>query len=128
VNVHGTCSLCGGAVCTPTSWLGVHHPTPTCQSCGAVKADAHGPVIPMRRAEPAPVTAPWFVPYDRPIWVDPNVWPYGIRYTTTTGTAAESATSAITSEQLSNWLATGNVEGAVSNTGCRPIRIGSVES
>jgi hypothetical protein len=41
----GECSICGGPVTLPTVWAGVIPPTPTCQSCGAVKA---GPVIPMK--------------------------------------------------------------------------------
>jgi hypothetical protein len=45
----GTCSLCGGRVSTPGIWMGVVPPTPTCESCGAVKAD-HGPVIDMKPA------------------------------------------------------------------------------
>lgn len=46
--VIGTCSLCGGPVTVPQVWHGVIPPTPTCADCGAVKADMHGPVIPMR--------------------------------------------------------------------------------
>lgn len=44
---HGTCSLCGGAVTTPFVWMSTIPPTPTCSSCGAQPANAHGPVIPM---------------------------------------------------------------------------------
>lgn len=44
---HGTCSRCGGAVCTPTVWMGIYPPVPTCQSCGASPKNAHGPVIDM---------------------------------------------------------------------------------
>lgn len=47
----GTCSLCGGAVTVPTVVGSVVLPTPTCSQCGAVPAQAHGPVIPM---QPAP--------------------------------------------------------------------------
>ncbi|HIE5924928.1 TPA: hypothetical protein ACXN37_000165 [Stenotrophomonas maltophilia] len=50
MNVIGTCSLCGGAVCTPELWGGVLPPQPTCNRCGAVAAN-HGPIIPMRRVE-----------------------------------------------------------------------------
>jgi hypothetical protein len=45
--IHGTCSLCGGPVTTPATWLGVMPPTPTCQRCGATQREAHGPVIDM---------------------------------------------------------------------------------
>jgi hypothetical protein len=45
--VHGTCSKCGGAVCTPTAWMSVAPAVPTCSSCGAVPKRAHGPVIEM---------------------------------------------------------------------------------
>jgi len=44
----GTCSICGGCVSVPTVWWGVIPPTPTCEACGAVPVEAHGPVIPMR--------------------------------------------------------------------------------
>ena len=47
VTVLGTCSLCGGHVVVPTMWMSVLPCRPTCQSCGATKAD--GPVIEMRR-------------------------------------------------------------------------------
>ena len=43
----GTCSICSGPVTVPTIWHGVIPPTPTCRSCGAVKAADHGPVIKM---------------------------------------------------------------------------------
>lgn len=45
--VIGTCSLCGGRVTLPFVWHSVVPPVPTCESCGAVKAE--GPVIEMRR-------------------------------------------------------------------------------
>lgn len=48
IQVVGTCSKCGGRVCVPTVWLGIYPPTPTCQSCGAVPVNAHGPIIPMK--------------------------------------------------------------------------------
>lgn len=50
MNVIGTCSLCGGAVCTPELWGGVLPPQPTCNRCGAVAAN-HGPIIPMKELE-----------------------------------------------------------------------------
>lgn len=46
----GTCSLCGGEVCTPDVWAGIMPPTPTCNRCGAVAASS-GPIIPMRRVD-----------------------------------------------------------------------------
>lgn len=42
----GTCSLCAGPVVVPSICWGPP-PLPTCQKCGAVKADSYGPVIPM---------------------------------------------------------------------------------
>ena len=50
--VLGTCSLCGGPVSVPAVWHGVIPPTPTCERCGAVKADTYGEVIQMRPAYP----------------------------------------------------------------------------
>ena len=47
---HGTCSICGGPVVTPLTWMGIHPPTPTCAHCGAVPKTAHGPVIDMQPA------------------------------------------------------------------------------
>ena len=47
----GTCSICGGRVSVPLAWWGINPPTPTCDTCGAVPAEAHGPVIPMRPSE-----------------------------------------------------------------------------
>lgn len=43
----GTCSICGGPVTVPTSWLGVYPPVPTCRTCGAIKKESYGPVIDM---------------------------------------------------------------------------------
>lgn len=43
----GTCSNCGGRVTVPTEWLGIHPPVPSCQSCGAMKAEPYGPVVKM---------------------------------------------------------------------------------
>lgn len=45
----GTCSLCGGPVQVPQLWGGIIPPTPTCGHCGAIQANQHGPVIPMRK-------------------------------------------------------------------------------
>ena len=45
--VIGTCSICGGAVTTPTAWSSVAPPVPTCTSCGAIKKQPYGPVIDM---------------------------------------------------------------------------------
>lgn len=45
--IHGTCSLCGGPVCTPTAYWSVVPPVPTCKRCGAVKRENYGPVIDM---------------------------------------------------------------------------------
>lgn len=47
-NTIGTCSLCGGQVTTPEVWGGIHPPTPSCRSCGAIAA-VHGTVIPMTK-------------------------------------------------------------------------------
>lgn len=47
----GTCSICGGRVSVPDAWLSVIAPTPTCEQCGATKAN-HGPVIDMTPAKP----------------------------------------------------------------------------
>jgi len=43
----GTCSKCGGPVQIQSPWSGIIPPTPRCSSCGAVAANAYGPVIPM---------------------------------------------------------------------------------
>ena len=43
----GTCSNCGGRVTLPDAWYSVIPPVPTCQSCGAVKTQPHGPVVEM---------------------------------------------------------------------------------
>ena len=34
----GGCSLCGGCVCVPDLWWGVHAPVPTCCACKATPA------------------------------------------------------------------------------------------
>jgi hypothetical protein len=46
-NVLGSCSICGGPVVVPTAYWSVIAPIPECASCGAIKADTHGPVVPM---------------------------------------------------------------------------------
>lgn len=46
-NIHGTCGHCGGAVTTPSVWMGIEPPTPTCNRCGRIPKNPHGPVIPM---------------------------------------------------------------------------------
>lgn len=45
--IHGTCSLCGGAVTTPNNWLGINPPIPTCSSCNAIPREPYGKVIDM---------------------------------------------------------------------------------
>ncbi len=45
-NVLGTCSVCGGRVVLPASWMSVLPPVPTCEKCGATMK-GHGPVIEM---------------------------------------------------------------------------------
>lgn len=64
-NIHGTCSLCGGAVTTPFAWWGVIPPTPTCSSCGAIPAAPHGPVIPMQPRRVVTTTTGTSVPIMR---------------------------------------------------------------
>jgi hypothetical protein len=48
-NTIGTCSNCGGRVCIPQVWYGTTPPTACCDTCGAVPAESHGPVIPMKK-------------------------------------------------------------------------------
>lgn len=43
----GTCSLCGGPVRVSAVWYGGVPPTPSCDYCGAVPRNSHGPVIEM---------------------------------------------------------------------------------
>lgn len=57
----GTCSLCGGRVVIPATWMGLNPPIPTCQGCGATKVQPHGNVIPM---EKVPTSLGW--PKDKP--------------------------------------------------------------
>lgn len=45
--VIGTCGLCGGPVRIPELWGGSVPPVPSCADCGAKKANAYGPVLPM---------------------------------------------------------------------------------
>lgn len=47
----GTCSICGGPVTVPETWMGIYQPIPKCESCGAIEKQPFGPVIPM---EPNP--------------------------------------------------------------------------
>lgn len=47
----GTCGNCGGPVCVPDLWGGLHPPVPECARCGSIPANPHGPVMPM---QPAP--------------------------------------------------------------------------
>lgn len=51
----GTCSVCSGRVTLPEAWYATIPPVPTCQSCGATKAQPNGPVIKMEpKREPLP--------------------------------------------------------------------------
>lgn len=43
--VIGTCSQCGGPVCTMTIIHSPHPPTPQCKECGAVPKTPYGPII-----------------------------------------------------------------------------------
>lgn len=45
--VIGSCSICGGPVLVHEVWHCTIPDVPTCGNCGAIKADNHGPVIPM---------------------------------------------------------------------------------
>lgn len=54
--VVGSCSLCGGPVLVPTVWMSVQPAVPQCYRCGAVRADNHGPVIPMVPSPPHRIT------------------------------------------------------------------------
>jgi hypothetical protein len=55
----GTCSICGGPVTVPIMWHGIIPPKRTCCQCGAVAAEAHGPVIQMEPASGPPVRIEW---------------------------------------------------------------------
>lgn len=46
--VIGTCSICGGPVGYPATWMGIHPPPASCGACGAEKANPYGPVIQMQ--------------------------------------------------------------------------------
>lgn len=46
-NIIGKCSICGGRVSVPDSFLSTIPPTPTCESCGAT-ARSNLPIIPMK--------------------------------------------------------------------------------
>lgn len=52
MTIHGTCSLCGGRVETPSGWYGIHPPVPMCVNCGATPKHPHGPVIEMAPPNP----------------------------------------------------------------------------
>lgn len=60
----GTCSICGGRVSLPSVWFGVIPPVPTCDSCGAIKAD-HGPVITMKPLRQQTTTETLLTPSDK---------------------------------------------------------------
>lgn len=47
MSIIGTCSKCGGPVGIPDHWDGLLPAVPTCQYCGAIKANQFGPVIEM---------------------------------------------------------------------------------
>lgn len=69
----GTCSLCGGRVCTRESLSSGPLP-PACASCGAIAA-MHGPLVPMVPAA-KPATPPVYVQpiYYGPGWPPPQPW------------------------------------------------------
>lgn len=46
----GTCGNCNGAVTVDTIYWSVVPPRPSCESCGALPKQNHGPVIPMEGA------------------------------------------------------------------------------
>lgn len=56
-NIVGQCNLCGGRVVTPSVWLGIYPPVPTCQSCGATEKSSL-PVLDMERPPPPKQPAP----------------------------------------------------------------------
>lgn len=66
----GKCSICGGAVTVPTTWMSVVPPRPQCEQCGAYASQTAGlPTVPMEpmkiRPQPfkvyqrRPSDAPW---------------------------------------------------------------------
>ncbi len=63
----GTCSICGGPVVEHVVQYSTVPIPPSCQRCGAVKADTFGPIIEMERyKQPKPVSVDgdgriWFV-------------------------------------------------------------------
>lgn len=59
MNRIGTCSLCGGPVSVPSAMV---HPTPHCETCGAIPKNPHGPLIPMDED----TQRPWEEPHIRP--------------------------------------------------------------
>ncbi len=49
----GKCSLCGGLVTVPKTFMSTVPPVPTCESCGAVEDVASRlPVVPMKPRNP----------------------------------------------------------------------------
>ncbi len=63
----GSCSICGGRVSVPLVWWGVVPPIPQCDSCGAVEASPHGPVIQMQpRAPTFTTTGTGMRPFQHP--------------------------------------------------------------
>jgi len=44
----GTCSECGGRVTIPRIWMSVIPAIPSCEHCGAIPAEPHGPIIKMK--------------------------------------------------------------------------------
>ena len=51
MRILGTCSLCGGAVGIPETWMGEVPPIPKCISCGATRKQPHGPMIDMEKPQ-----------------------------------------------------------------------------
>lgn len=48
----GKCSICGGVVSLPVSYMSVFPPVPTCEKCGATEdRAARLPIIPMVPAQ-----------------------------------------------------------------------------
>lgn len=47
VKIIGSCSICGGQVTIPESWMGTPPPVPSCVACGAVKRTTNLPTIEM---------------------------------------------------------------------------------
>lgn len=63
--VIGRCSICGGNVTRPQSWLMVGPPPPPrCDSCGSVARNQH-PLVDMVRPEPSVTISEWVCKIDR---------------------------------------------------------------